>query len=167
MLIDENGDGDPEFVVIGIDEGLVENGGEPNGVFVAYVADVGLGQLIDKWNAIAPTNGSSLILYAAASDFDWADGDGALAVSVNTFSLLGLGDDSTSKSALFDPFHPAVSNGDYIPLAGGASTTEPVEVDLDQQADAPALGWLVLANDDANGAAQADFVPIGTLPSGP
>jgi hypothetical protein len=167
VLIDTDGDGDPNFIVIGIDEGLVENDGEPNGVFVTYVLDLGLGELIDKWDAIAPTNGSSLILYAAASDFDWADGDGALEIGVNTFSLLGLGDDSTSTTALFDPFHPAVSNGDFIPLAGGASATEPVDVDLDQQADAPALGWLVLAADDANGAPQTDFVPIGTLPTGP
>ena len=165
VLLDTTGDGDPDWAVIGIDFGAV-SAGDFNGEMVSLVVNLGTGTVVAVWDAFAPTDGSTAILYMAASDIGWSDGDGPINVSVNTFSLAGLGDDETG-SAWFDPFNPAVSNGDYIHLVHGASVTEPAAVDLDVQADAPAHGWFVLANDDANGAAQVDLVPIGTLPAGP
>jgi hypothetical protein len=164
VLINTDSDPAPEFAVIGIDEGFVLNA-DPNGHMVAFVVDIGAGLVVDEWNVIAPSNGSTAILYAAASDFGLASGDDPFGVSVQTFSATGLGDDSTAASALFDPWNPAVSQGDFIPLSHGQSVTEPAIVDVGSFEVTPALGWLVVANDDANGAAQADFVPIGSVPT--
>jgi hypothetical protein len=43
--------------------------------------------------------------------------------------------------------------------------TIPLTVDLAAFEANPALGWLIVTNDDANGKRQADRVPIGTLPA--
>jgi hypothetical protein len=47
-------------------------------------------------------------------------------------------------------------------VAPGGSTVIPLSVDRGKQAGTPQLGWLVVGLDDANGAAQANEVPIGT-----
>ena len=39
----------------------------------------------------------------------------------------------------------------------------PLTIDKDQQKKTPALGWLVVSVDDANGAAQADEVQAPAL----
>ena len=106
------------------------------------------GGLVDIWTVSAPTNGSTIVIFAAASDFGLTDGSGPFDYAVDTFSLEGFGDDSTSGVAGFDPFHPALSQGDFIGLDHGDAATLPVSVDLAQFATAPALGWMVVTMDD-------------------
>ena len=107
-----------------------------------------------------------MVIYAAASDFGLADGSGAFDYSVDAISLEGFGTDSTSGTASFDPFHPAVSQGDFIGLAHGDHVALPVSVDLTSFAAAPALGWMVVTMDDANGASQADLVSVASMGGG-
>jgi hypothetical protein len=69
----------------------------------------------------------------------------------------------TTSFAKFRPYEPPVSQGQLVPLASGASSSLPVTVDRPRFANSPQLGWMVVTQDDPNGAAQADLVPIGSL----
>ncbi len=164
LLVDTNRDGDPDFVVIAADSGLVLTG-IPNGQVLGFVVDLSTGDLVDIWTVSAPANGSTIVIYAAASDFGLTDGGGPFDYAVDTFSLQDFGDDSTTGFAGFDPFHPAVSQGDFVGLDSGDRAGLPVTVDLARFGDAPALGWMVVTMDDANGAAQANLISVAGVGS--
>jgi hypothetical protein len=51
-----------------------------------------------------------------------------------------------------------------VSLRRGASASLGVSVNEAGFAADPALGWMVVTLDDANGADQADLVPVGALP---
>jgi minor extracellular serine protease Vpr len=174
ILIDNNGDGVADFVVIGVDLGAVLTGSF-NGQMASFTFDAATGAIIDAFFADAPMNGSLIELPALASELGlsaktMAKHKGPLrqkfAYSVNAFSLvpgLPAAPVDTTGSATFNPFNPAVSSGDFATLAPGASTTIPLTIDRDQQLTTPARGWLVVSVDDASGAAQAAEVSAPTL----
>ena len=159
LLVDTNRDGLPDFLVIAADSGLVLTG-SANGQVLGFVVELTGGTLVDIWNVSAPVNGSTMVIYAAASDFGLSDGSGAFDYAVDASSLEGFGEDATSGNASFDPYHSALSQGDFIALTHGGHATLPVSIDLAQFADAPALGWMVVTMDDRNGGAQADLVGL-------
>lgn len=159
VLVDTNNDGKPDFVVIAADGGLVLTG-STNGQTLAFVVDLTTGGLVDIWTVSAPVNGSTIVIYAAASDFSLNDTSPPFGYSVDAFSLEGFGNDSTSGTATFDPFHPALSQGDFATLAHGAHINLPISVDLANFAAAPALGWMIVTMDDRNGGRQADLVSV-------
>ncbi len=165
VLVDTNHDGTPDFVVIAADSGLVLTGSS-NGQVLGFVVDLSDGSLVgDPWTVSAPTNGSTIVIYAAASDFGLADGSGPIGYSVDSFSLEGFGDDATSGNATFDPFHPAVSQGDFVGLDHNDVASLPVTVGLAQFAATPSLGWMIVTMDDPNGGRQADLVSISGVGS--
>lgn len=159
LLVDTNRDGVPDFLVIAADSGLVLTG-SANGQVLGFVVELTGGTLVDIWNVSAPVNGSTMVIYAAASDFGLSDGSGAFDYAVDASSLEGFGEDATSGTASFDPYHSALSQGDFVALTHGGHATLPVSIDLAQFADAPALGWMVVTMDDRNGGAQADLVGL-------
>jgi len=164
--IDTNGDGAPDFFVVGADLGAVLTGSF-NGVFASFTINAGTHAVIDAFVAEAPMNGSTIELPALASElglFQKAEGVGpvkkqGLTYSVAAFSLVPGGFVDVTGSASINPFSPSVSSGDFATLAPGALSSFTLTVDPDQQKKQPALGWLVASVDDANGASQADEVP--------
>ena len=74
-------------------------------------------------------------------------------------------EDEVDGRASLSVFAPAVSSGDFIAMDPGDSGLLDLAVDIDSQADAPSLGWMIVALDDQNGAPQADLVPVGDLPT--
>lgn len=165
ILIDTNGDGIPDFVLVGADLGKVLTGSY-NGEFAAFTINVKTRAVVDAFLADAPMNGSTIELPTLASDLGLsqrADGVGTvkkqgLTYSVNAFSIVPGGTPDVTGSASINPFSPSVSSGDFASLATGSSTSFTLSVDTDQQKAQPALGWLVASVDDANGAPQADEV---------
>ena len=164
--IDTNGDGAPDFFVVGADAGAVLTGSF-NGQFASFTIDANTGAIVNAFLADAPMNGSTVELPALASDlglFQKAEGVGpvkkqGLTYSVAAFSLVPGGFVDVTGSAAINPFSPPVSSGDFATLAPGASASFTLIVDPDQQKKQPALGWLVASVDDGNGAFQADEVP--------
>lgn len=164
--IDTNGDGAPDFFVVGADAGAVLNDSF-NGIFASFTINARTGAIVNVFLAEAPMNGSTIELPALASElglFQKAEGVGpvkkqGLTYSVAAFSLVPGGFIDVTGSASINPFSPSVSSGDFATLAPGASSSFTLTVDPDQQKKQPALGWLVASVDDANGASQADEVP--------
>jgi len=162
ILVDTNGDGTPDFVVVGADLGAVLTG-VFNGQMASFVINAATGAIVDASYADAPMNGSTIELPLLASDLGLtqkANGIGpvkqqGLIYSVNAFSLVPGGLIDTTGSASINPFAPPVSSGDFATLAPGNSASFTLSIDQDQAKKTPALGWLVASVDDANGAAQA------------
>ena len=163
VSIDVDKDGAADYVVAGLDAGLVLNGA-PSGDQASFVFDAA-GHLIDAWPATAPANGSTMLLPLLASDLGLKPGASAFDYTVEGSTILSdTLSDSVPGVGHFDPFAPAVSQADRIALASDASVQLPVSVDAAAFAANPALGWMLVALDDANGRAQADLVPILRLP---
>jgi subtilisin family serine protease len=165
VLIDTNGDGQADFAVVGFDLGAVLTGSE-DGRFGSFTIDLSTFDIVDIFFADAPMNGSTIELPAVASEIGLVQKSAkpvTFAYAVNAFSLVPGGLVDTTGAALFDPFHPAVSSGDFATVSAGGSTSLPLSIDKSQQAKTPARGWLVASVDDANGAPQADEVAAPAL----
>ncbi len=168
IAIDTNGDGVTDRYVVGADLGRVTTG-TADGRMASFVYTA-QGTPQEAFFADAPMNGSTLVLPARASTLGLSGGADARV----TYRVTAFGErpgdsavDTVTGSASFRPFAPAVSQGDLLNLAPGAAGVITLEVDPARQAADPALGWLVVSQDDAGGAAQADQVPVGTVPTGP
>jgi minor extracellular serine protease Vpr len=161
VLIDLQNDGRPDFFVVGVDLGAVL-AGSFNGQFASFIFDAA-GNLINAWVATAPMNGSTVVLPTLASDIGLDTGSTKFRYSVTGFSIVPEGLVDTTSVGEFRSHQPAVSTGQSFNLAPGGSATATVTVDRGKFAGSPVLGWMFVSHDDANGAAQADLVPVGSL----
>jgi minor extracellular serine protease Vpr len=163
VLIDNNHDGNADFIVFGDDLGAI-TAGVNNGQYASFTYDVSTGEIVDAFFADAPMNGSTIELPAIASEIGLYDKGvkppkgvhpaQQFAYAVNAFGLLNGSVDTTGAGS-FNPFNPAVSTGDFATIAAGDSTSMPLTVAKDQLHKQDPLGWLVASVDDANGAPQA------------
>lgn len=151
----------PDFVVVGVDFGLVEAGAF-DGRFASFIFD-SANNLVDAWVADGPANGSTALLPLLASDIGQTTNNTRFSYGVTGFSVENSAlVDTVAGQAEFNTFHPAVSTAQFVGVAAGGSGSINVAVSKGILATAPAKGWMVVTQDDANGAAQADLVPIGT-----
>jgi minor extracellular serine protease Vpr len=163
IAIDTNGDGVTDYYVVALDLGAVL-AGEFDGTLASFTFTAA-GDLVDAFYADAPMNGSVVELPALAGDMGITDVAPAFSYSVTGFDLVSGDIDAVPGTAAFDAFTPAVSNGQFAFLASGTSATVPLSVDLAAQGSAPALGWMFVSLDNANGAHQAALIPVGKLPT--
>ncbi|HKU59143.1 MAG TPA: S8 family serine peptidase, partial [Gaiellaceae bacterium] len=155
--VDTNGDGTPDFIVVGVDDGAVFAAGSFDGIMDSVVLNAKTHAVVDAFRADAPMNGSTVELPVLASDLGLSSGASTLTYSVNSFSEIGPQTDTTG-SATIDVFNPAVSSGDFATLAPGASGSFTLTEQNDAVKKTHALGWLIASVDDASGAAQADEI---------
>jgi minor extracellular serine protease Vpr len=161
--IDTDHDGTDDFVVVGIDVGALTTG-QADGQMASFTFDTA-GDVIDAWIADAPMNSSVVELPTLASDLGLSASAPAFDYDLTGFSNETGAVDAVAGAAHVDAFDPLISNGDFIPLDAGASDVLPLEADLTRLSVLPPhasqpLGWMVVALDDAAGAAQADLVPL-------
>ena len=157
--IDVGRDGTVDFVVVGVDLGAVLAGAF-DGRFGSFVISAD-GQVVDAFFADAPMNGSTVLLPAAASSLGLTSGSSRFSYQATAFSLEGDGVDPVGGVSQFDSHQPALSQGDFIALAPGGTATLTQVVNVPLHNTSPSLGWLIVTQDDTNGAAQADEIPIG------
>ncbi|MDQ2969133.1 MAG: hypothetical protein M3R37_12550, partial [Actinomycetota bacterium] len=161
VLVDLGNNGTTDYLVVGIDLGAVLSGSF-NGQFASFIFDAA-GNLVDLWVADAPMNGSTVLLPTLASEIGIDPSkESKFTYSVNAFSIVPENLVDTTSSAKFRVDQQPVSNGQSYPLAPGGTATANLSVDRAQLAAAPQLGWLMIALDNASGAAQAREVRIGT-----
>src|SRR5262249_35733964 len=88
VLIDSNGDGKLDFVVVGADLGLV-TAGAVSGQFASFTIDANSGALVDAFVADAPMNGSTVELPALASEIGVTGAKkNAVSYAVAAFSIV-------------------------------------------------------------------------------
>jgi subtilisin family serine protease len=157
VYVDTNRDGTPDFIVIGYDQGSLLTGSF-NGVPAAFLYDLNAGTLSYLgFSGLASTDSSTYYLPVYASDLGMTSG--AFAYTVVSYSLEGAGTDQMSGSALFDPWNPALTGGFAGPtVAPGASATFAMGFNPTAYAAQHPLGAMLVVEDNASGAGEAQLI---------
>ncbi len=157
VAIDTNGDGTTDRYVVGYDQGQL-SAGAFDGVELSLVCDASY-NVIAVWYADAPSNGSTLILPALASELGLAPGGGSFTYKVAAIDGFTGVPDLTATSSAFDAFAPAQSTGAFVAVPAHGKVSLPASFTT----GAGVRGWMVVTLDDRNGAAQADLVPAPVI----
>jgi hypothetical protein len=64
-------------------------------------------------------------------------------------------------TASFNAFTPAISNALFVPVKQNGATTVPVSISPAEWAKTPALGLMVVTEDNLAGAPQAQLIEVG------
>jgi minor extracellular serine protease Vpr len=159
LPIDTNGDGNLDFLVAGVDLGVV-TAGDFNGQMASFVFDPD-GNIVDAFIADAPMNGSTVLLPVLASDLGLTSAKGSFSYGLTGFVIREdhVAQDDVDGTATFNAYAPAQSTGDFLELAPGAAGELTLTVDDKLFNKDSSKGWLVVSLDDANGGGQADRIP--------
>ncbi|MEO5965156.1 MAG: hypothetical protein ABIR11_06800, partial [Candidatus Limnocylindrales bacterium] len=149
----------PDFIVVGVDYGAVTTG-DFNGQMASFVFTAA-GDLVDGWVADAPANGSTVLLPLLASEIGQTSDNARFTFDVTGFSVEDSSLVDQTATGAYSAKKPALSTGNFITIPAGGSDTLTVAVDKGKLSASPAKGWMIVTMDDANGAPQADLVPLG------
>ena len=156
ILINPDATGQPTYVIGALDHGIVTTG-TPDGIEGCFVLRVSDNAITDATYVKGPANSSTVRCAVLASAIGVAGGPftyaaaSASLVSPSTVQLPGL--------ATFNPFQPAISQGDHLILAPGQSASVSLWIDHAAFAASPQLGWMIVNPDDPAGAEQAATIP--------
>ena len=157
VVIDRNGDGTPEAVVFSADSGLVR-AGDANGrseVFVSTAA----GLFAAGFYASAPTDSSTILLPVYASDLGVTSAAPSFGYSVASYSITDdAGFDEIDGVATYNPWSPAIENGQYAEVPRNGSVTVPVAVNGAAFATQKPLGVMAVVVDNKSGTSEAVLV---------
>jgi hypothetical protein len=107
--------------------------------------------------AAAPTDSSTILLPVSASDLGITAETGSFDYTVQSFS--GYGDsDGIDAAATYNPWAPALSNGQFVSVPRNGSVNVPVTVDAEQFAAQKPLGVMAVVLDNSSGAGEALLV---------
>jgi minor extracellular serine protease Vpr len=161
ILVDTDGDGVPDYNVFAADLGLLTGTGHFNGQMVVGVANLKTHAASLKFLADAPTDGSTVLMPVLASSLGLSPSSSAFTYQVfffnNFFNTAGM----VPGAGSFDVFHPAISNAMFAQVAPGTTVSVPFQVDPAQLRKTPALGLMVVTEDNHAGGSQANLLPVG------
>jgi subtilisin family serine protease len=151
LYVDTDGDGRSDFVIY--------NTTDANNTPVVALVNLhtGVSRLVSF--AIAPTDGSTLLMPIKTSSLGLSPSNPRLSYQAYGFNSYGAFN-AVPGVASFNAFSPSISNGDYVPLAPGASASVPVTLDPTEWALTPALGVLVVNQENRSGAGQAALLKV-------
>nr|WP_194425434.1 S8 family serine peptidase [Microbacterium aquimaris] len=157
VVIDNNGDGTPDWIVFSYDSGVVRTG-SVDGTAEVFLQNIATGATYASgFLAQAPTDSSTILLPVWAGDIGVT---GAFDYTVESVSLTTDGEDAMDGWASYDPTAPAVSNGQFatVPVRGSAKVS--VVVDVDAAAAQQPLGSMIVVPDNESGADEALLVNL-------
>jgi len=76
------------------------------------------------------------------------------------FDLFTDGVDVVNGVAKFNTWSPAISQGDFVPVAPGGTASSAVSINPAEWANTPALGVMVVGTDNKAGADEAQLLPL-------
>ncbi|WP_461471285.1 S8 family peptidase [Microbacterium sp. HJ5] len=157
VVIDRNGDGKAEAVVFSADSGLVRAGSVDgrSEVFVSTPA----GLFAAGFYAQAPTDSSTILLPVWASDLGLTSDAGSFSYSVDSYSITNTaGTDTIDGFAKYNPWSPALENGQFAEVPRNGTATVPVGVDAAAYADQKPLGVMAVVIDNKSGTSETVLV---------
>ena len=164
VYVDVNNDGTPDYLVVGGDLGALSTGSF-DGRNVSAVFDLNEGGGVLDNVAFAPTDSTTSILPIELSLLSDSNPATSLNGTVNkrftywvVMNDLTTGVSDTTDKAVFNPFTPAVSNGSFSPVPANGSATTPVSVNPSEFLLSPALGWMVVSQENPSGADEAQLI---------
>jgi len=161
IRIDTNGDGVDDKAVVGADFGTV-TAGSADGRMGAFIFDLATGAASIFFFATAPTDSSTLLLPAPASALGLSAANPRFTYTAAAFSTEGLGDDAVEGRAAFNAFAPTLSaSPSAVTLERGAQTRVDLSLNQAESQLTPALGYMVVALDNASGGGEAQLIRVG------
>lgn len=170
IYIDVDEDGIDDYVAVAIDAGLLTTGSF-NGTMGYYVFSTRTGSGSSYYGE-SSTDGSTLLLGVAFGQLCgsgpsdpciYDSPTGRIAYKAAGFDLAQGGSYEAPGVAKFNVLTPAISNGDYLPIAPGATVNTPVAIDSVEWAATPAKGVMVMVHDNK---AAAEALLIKVAPRG-
>jgi minor extracellular serine protease Vpr len=161
VLIDVNGDGKPDFDLVGVDEGVLTAGAfSGQMISVLFNMNDANAPAILEFPVDAPTDGSTALLGALASDLGITAANPRLAYTETTTNLLDGSAATLPGTASFNVFAPAISNALFVPVAPNKAAAVPVAINPAEWVQTPALGLMVVVEDNTSGEQQASLLPV-------
>lgn len=153
IAIDTNGDGKTDYYVYAVDGGLATTG-DVNGTSQVFVQNVATKSTVSRFLAQAPTDSSTILLPVYASDLGMKSPQ-AFTYAAAGFSIITNAEDQVDGTATYNPWAPALENGQYESVAPEATVAVPVAVNAAEFATQKPLGVMVVNTDNAAGAGEA------------
>jgi len=158
VLIDVNGDGVYDFILFSGDVGAVETG-TANGQIGSFLVNLATSKLVAAFPADAPTDGSIVLMLVLASDLGISPTNPRFSYTVNAFDSTGAGE-SLAGVAAFNAFSPSIANAMFVPVAPNTTAEVPVSIDPVEFLKTPALGFMVVTEDNVSGSGQANLLKL-------
>jgi minor extracellular serine protease Vpr len=161
ILIDTDGDGVPDYDLFAADRGLATGAGTFDGTMVVGLINLktGVGKL--KFFAEAPTDGSTVLMPIFASSLGLSLSNSSFTYRAEYFNNAEGTGGLVPGTGSFDVFNAAISNAIAVPVAAGATVSVPFQVVPEQLRKTPALGLMVVTEDNHSGGAQASLLHVG------
>jgi len=160
FLIDTNGDGSADFAVVGVDLGLITTGAF-DGRIAAAVFDLKTGDVWIDFLAQASTDGSTMLIPVHSSRLGLSASNPRFTYTATGFDLVETGaSDSFANAARYNAFSSAITDGQFVVLGPNGSASVPFSVNLPELEQTPALGLMVVTQDNKNGKDEANLVKI-------
>jgi subtilisin family serine protease len=153
IFVDLNGDGVDDYVVVGVDLGLL-TAGAASGEMAVAVFDLRTGAGTIEFLADAPTDSSTLVLpvlfeqLCAAGSPCLSAANPRFKYHIVSFGLTDNTTDTIDDVASFNAFTPAISNGMFDVVAPNASATETVTINATEFAQTPPRGLMIVSHDN-------------------
>ncbi len=160
VYVDTDGDGTPDFVVVGIDVGLLFSPPSFLGEVVAAVFDLKTGDGFIDWDATVATDSSTILLPVYASRLGLTPASPRFSYTVVGFNFDDNTQDAFTKSAKYNAFGSAISDGQYGVLPPSGTASVPFAVNSAEYKLTPARGLMVVTQDNKNGSNEANLVKI-------
>jgi subtilisin family serine protease len=158
ILIDSTGDGVPDYDVFSVDGSVL---GLASGTAVVGVQNLTTGKIVIRYFTDAPTDGSTLLLPVRSSDIGLSAANPRLSYQVEAFDILTGAAEIIPGVAKFNAFASSITTGDYVTLPAGASGASAVSIDATEWQKTPALGVMVVVEDNAAGSSEARLLRAG------
>jgi subtilisin family serine protease len=159
IYIDVDGDGVYDYVLFSGDTGLVEGLGEASGQLATFLFNLKTGTEIVEFIGDAPFDGSTIEMPVLASDLGISPTNPRFTYTMNAFDNLG-GQVDLTHTASFNAFTPALSNALFVPVGPNLVVDVPVSIDKAEFKKTPALGFMVVTEDNVSGESQANLLRV-------
>ncbi len=159
ILIDINGDDEPDFALIAVDNGVL-TANAANGQVASALIDLKTGDATVNFLADAVNDGSTILLPVYASDLGLTPAAPRFSYTAQTYFPDGTAA-PIRGTARFNAFSPSISAAAALPAIppnGSAKVT--VNIDPTEWATTPALGLMVVTQDNQAGAPQAALIDV-------
>ncbi len=156
VLIDTDRDGKPDFIVFSADSGQVRED-YADGQVEVFIYDIAKKALAGSgFMAQAPTDSSTILIPVLADDLGITAKTGAFRYTVESYSAVDdTAMDAFTRMASYNPWKPAISNGDLTTVPVNGSRTVRLRIDPQAVADQKPLGTMVVVVDNKSGRDEA------------
>jgi hypothetical protein len=166
IYVDVNGDGEDDYIVVGVDQGAVQTGSF-NGAVGSFVFSTHSPGASINFLAAAPTDGSTEEIAVLTSQL-CRSGEPCLSSASNPrityhafgFDLLSDSVDVVNGTAKYNVWSSSISQGDFISVAPGATQTSTVTINPAEWAQTPALGQMIVGLDNKAGKDEAQLLDL-------